>query len=139
MTAEQTLTQHADTAYEAVRRIAASTLFRPALPAPDLYPVLGSLALLGHSLQQALGQLADGLDRSPQFYDLREDDPDRNPAYSIAEAVGWLSSAAQHAGTLGHACSKAQAAIAGQGWHSGTDDLDAADDGKGDEQDGADR
>lgn len=130
MNAEKSLAQHADAAYEQVRRIAALTVFSPALPAPDLYPVLGSLALLGHSLQQALGQLVTGLERSPEFYDLREDDPERDPAISIEAAADWLTTAAEHAATLGHACSNAQSAIAGQGWHSGTAD---------DDQDGAGR
>ena len=141
MNAEQTLAQHADAAYEAVRAIAALTVFGPALLAPDLYPVLGSLALLGHSLEQALGQLGTGLERSPEVYDLREDDPDRDPAVSIEAAADLLSSAAQHAGTLGHACRRAQAAIAGQGWH-GQADQDQADQDQADEADelnGADR
>lgn len=117
MTAEQTLAQHADTAHQAIRAISALTVFRPALAAPDLYPLLGSLALLGHSLHQALGQLADGLDTSADMYDLREDDPDRDPAFSITEATSWLTAAATHANQLGHACGNAQAAIAGQGYH----------------------
>lgn len=133
MTAENTLAQHADAAYEQVRRIAALTVFEPPLTAPDVYPVLGSLVLLGHSLQQALGQLAAGLERSPEFYDLREDDPGRDPAESIRVAGDWLTSAAEHAATVGHALGKAQAAIAGQGWRSRAGDLGSAD------QDGTDR
>lgn len=128
MTAEKTLAEHAEAAYQDIRAIAALTVFRPVLPAPDLYPTLGSLALLGHSLHQALGQLADGLERSPGFFDLREDDPERDPAVSIAEGVDWLATAAEHAVALGHTLGNAQAAITGQGWHPTTADQDEAGD-----------
>ena len=138
------LAHHADTAYEAVRQINHLTVARPVLPAPDLYPVLGSLTLLGHALHQALGQLIVGLAASPDYYDLREDNPNRDPLTSIEEAADWLTSAAEHAATLGYTLGKAQVAIAGQGWHSNTDlddedDDQAVDEQAVDEQDGADR
>lgn len=138
MNAEQTLAQHADTAHEQVRRIAALTVFEPALPAPDLYPVLGSLAQLGHALEQACRQLAAGLLQSPDYYDLYEADGG-SPAETIEEACGWLDSAAQHAGNLGYALSKAHNAIAGQGWHNNAGDGDDQADDHDDELNGASR
>ena len=116
MTAEGTLAQHADTAAEAVRRINHLTIVGPAIPAPELYPVLGSLAHLGHGLHQALGQLAHALQRSADLYNLTEADPNRDPAASIAEARHWLGIGSEHARRLGHAFDEAHAAIAGQGW-----------------------
>lgn len=116
MSAEDALARHADTAYEAVRAINHLTIFGPAIPAPDLYPVLGTLAQLGHGLDQAIGQLTRGLQRSPEFYDLYDADPGRTPAQVIDDAVQWLARAAQHARDCGYALSKAHTAIAGQGW-----------------------
>jgi hypothetical protein len=131
MTAEDTLAHHADAAYEAVRAINHLTIFGPALPAPDLYPVLGTLAQLGHGLDQGIGQLSRGLQRSPEFYELYEADPGRTPTEVIAEAVHWLDDAAQHARDCGYTLSKAHTVIAGQGWlghadndHCGRDGAD---------------
>lgn len=127
MNAEDTLARHADTAYEAVRAINHLTIFGPALPAPDLYPVLGTLAQLGHGLDQAIGQLSRGLQRSPEFYELYEADPGRTTEEVIGEAVQWLDGAAQHARDCGHALSRAHTAIAGQGWLDGLVDHDGGD------------
>lgn len=133
MTAEEALAHHADTAYEAVRAINHLTIFGPAIPAPDLYQVLGTLAQLGHGLDQAIGQLSRGLQRSPEFYELYEADSGHTPAETIDQAVQWLSSAAQHARDCGYNLSKAHTAIAGQGWLGGH----ASD--EHDDQDGAGR
>lgn len=121
MNAEDALARHADTAYEAVRAINHLTIFGPAIPAPDLYPVLGALTQLGHGLDQAIGQLSRGLQRSPEFYELYEADPGRDPSTSIAEASEALTAAARHARSCGYALSKAHTAIAGQGWPGGPD------------------
>ncbi len=127
MAAEDTLARHADTAYQAVRAINHLTMCGPPIPAPDLYPVLGTLAQLGHALDQAIWQLTRGLQRSPEFYELYEADPGRTADEVIGEAVQWLDDAAQHARNCGYALSKAHAAIDGQGWLGGPVDHDGRD------------
>lgn len=69
---------------------------------------------MGHLLPQALTQLADGLERSLeefQVYD-REGDPSTN----VVRAREHLAAAAEAAGALGAELDAAQSAIAGQGY-----------------------
>lgn len=104
----------ADDAYEAVRTLNHLTIWRGAIPAPDAYTVLGNLkAALGYGAAQALRQLADRLEESPEEYVLREDDG-RDPAESIREAAGRMRAAADAANMVGAMLSSAQNAIAGQ-------------------------
>jgi hypothetical protein len=64
------LARLADEAVEAVRTMNHATITDVVLPAPDLYPVLGNLAPLGHRLQQLCGQLSTALARSADHYRL---------------------------------------------------------------------
>ncbi len=113
------LVQNADDAYEAIRSINHKT-FGGALPAPLLYDVLGSLKGVGHLLPQALRQLAAGLGRSLDAYDVYEDD-NRDPIQSVATATDHLTRAAALAAQLGIELDLAQSAIAGQGFRQPAD------------------
>lgn len=103
----------ADNAYEAIRAICHMS---QTYPAPTVYGVLGNLkAAGGPLLAQALRQLAGGLERSLNEYDVYEDDG-RDPAGSIEMATAHLLEAASFAELLGKSLSKAQNAIARQGY-----------------------
>ena len=111
--------QNADDAYEAIRSINHKT-FGGAMPAPLLYDVLGSLKGVGHLLPQALRQLAAGLGRSLDAYDVYEDD-NRDPVQSGATATDHLTRAAALAAHLGIELDLAKSAIAGQGFRQPAD------------------
>jgi hypothetical protein len=116
MTDDQPITvQLADDAYEAVRAINHATINRTAIPAPEVYRVLGSLKLVGHGLDQALSQLGAGLGRSLDHYDVYEDDG-ADPLVSVVQAVDLLTEARAHALTLGQLLERAQVALNRQGY-----------------------
>jgi len=107
----------AETAFEAVRRI--NHITGGPIMAPLLYQVLGNLKLVGPGLEQALRQLGDGLDASLDRagYVVYEDDG-RDPAESVATAVGHLVAAAEAAEQLGWHLERAQGAINRQGYRT---------------------
>ncbi|KHL02495.1 hypothetical protein [Sinomonas humi] len=105
--------QDADAAYEAIRGICHAS---GTDPAPTVYRVLGNLkGATGHMLDQALRQLAAGLEHSLEAYDVYEDDG-RDPAESVAAAAGHLRAAGALAAQLGEHLEAAQQAIARQGY-----------------------
>ncbi|MDQ4504424.1 hypothetical protein [Sinomonas sp. ASV322] len=107
--------QEADAIYESVRAICHDSRTHPA---PTVYRVLGNLkGASGHMLAQALRQLAAGLERSLNEYDVYEDDG-RNPAESVATAAEHMRAAATLASQLGEHLAEAQNAIAGQGYRT---------------------
>jgi hypothetical protein len=104
--------QEADAVYESVRAICHDGRTHPA---PTVYRVLGNLkGAAGPMLAQALNQLADGLERSLNEYDVYEDNGS-DPAQSVATAAQHMRLAAHLAAELGDHLSEAQNAIAGQG------------------------
>lgn len=108
-----TVVEEADAIYESVRAICHSNTTHPA---PTVYRVLGNLkGATGPMLAQALRQIAAGLGRSLNEYDVYEDDG-RDPVQSVATATDHLTRAAQLADELGEELSKAQNAIARQGY-----------------------
>ena len=110
--------QEADAIYESVRAINHLTIFNAVIPAPTMYKVLGNLkGASGPMLAQALGQLATGLEKSLDEYDVYEDDS-RDPAESVATAAEHMRAAAALAEQMGEHLSKAQNAIAGQGYRT---------------------
>lgn len=111
------LTELADQAAQAVRRINHVTITGPALPAPAVYDALGALKGVGYGLDQATGQLADRLKASDGAFDLYESDGG-DPSVSIAAATAALTEAAAHARDLGRLLDTAQTAIAGQGYRA---------------------
>lgn len=118
-TEEQTpvVIQEADAIYEAVRAICHQSQTHPA---PTVYRVLGNLkGATGHMLAQALTQLAAGLERSLNEYDIYEYE-DKNPAESVATAAEHMRTAAALAAQLGDHLAEAQSAIAGQGYRDKT-------------------
>lgn len=100
-------------AYESIRAINHLT-FGHAVPAPVLYDVLGNLKGVGHMLPQALTQLADGLQRSLEEFQVYDRDGDPNA--NVDRAREHLAMAAMAARTLGAELEAAQSAIAGQGY-----------------------
>jgi hypothetical protein len=81
-----------------------------------VYRVLGNLkGATGPMLAQALRQLASGLERSLNEYDVYEDDG-RDPANSVDIASAHLLEAAALADLLGESLTKAQNAISRQGF-----------------------
>jgi hypothetical protein len=108
---------HARAAADAVRAITHLTTHRPAIPAPDLYPVLGQLEELGYRLAQALRQLGVALEVSLGCHDVYQDDPGTDPNASVAQARARLADASASAVCLGRDIGRALNAIAGQGYH----------------------
>ena len=108
------LVQLADAAQEAIRAINHLTLGSHT-PAPVVYDALGNLKGIGTRLPQALTQLAAGLGRSLDAYDVYEDEG-RDPVQSVATATDHRTRAAGLAVELGQELEKAQAAISGQGF-----------------------
>ena len=109
--AENTL---AETAYEAIRAINHLTTTGAAIPAPEMYSILGNLTCLGHGLDQALRQLARGLATSLSTFAVYEDDGG-NPDESVAYAIDSMQVAAAHAAQLGTLLQGAQDDISRQG------------------------
>lgn len=109
----------AEAAYEATRSINHSTIFTgDGIPAPVLYRVLGELkSANGYGLNQAFDQLAQGLERSLETYDLYEDDG-RDPQESVVAAAEALRHAADLANQIGTVLDRAQSSIARQGYRS---------------------
>lgn len=109
----------AEAAYEATRSINHFTIFTgDGIPAPVLYRVLGELKFAnGYGLNQAFDQLAQGLERSLETYDLYEDDG-RDPKESVTASAEALRAAAGLANQVGVLLDQAQSAIAGQGYHA---------------------
>lgn len=105
----------ADTAYDALRALAHLT--RATHPAPEVYRILGNLKNFGSFLPQISEQLAQGLERSLQEYDVT-DDEGKDPAASVALAGEHLARAAKLAQQMGEELAQAQNAIAGQGYRT---------------------
>ncbi|WP_159599181.1 hypothetical protein [Agromyces humi] len=119
----QELTSHptvrqADVVNDASRQIARFTLGAQ-LPAPLVYDILGNLKGVGH-LQQALVQLAQGLGRSLDEFDVYESDG-ADPGERAAEATDHLLAAAELAKRLAAELELAQNAIARQGYLASED------------------
>jgi len=117
--------QLADTATQAIRGINHLTLASPAIPAPEMYEVLGDLKCLGYGLDQALRQLARSLASSLAVYAVFEEDGG-NPEESVAYAMDSMRVAAGHASRLGEVLDFAQADISRQGYYPPTNDLEAS-------------
>lgn len=117
MSDDQPITaQLADDAYEAVRGLNHATISRTSIPGPEVYRALGSLKLVGHGLDQTLSQLASGLGRSLDEYDVYEDDG-TDPLVRVAQAVDLLTEARAHARALGELLERAQGTLNRQGYH----------------------
>lgn len=114
MSETQVLADLADDACHAIRGINHLTVRGPAMPAPQLYEVLGSLKQLGPGLEQALTHLGDALVRSLAEYQVYEDDG-ADPASSVATCRAAITRAASRAASLGDLLEDAQQAIARQG------------------------
>ncbi|HET9873910.1 MAG TPA: hypothetical protein VFP89_15100 [Propionibacteriaceae bacterium] len=108
------VTHRAQDVYEHVRAINHSTITRPPLPASDVYPALTALAETGHALGQAIGQLAECLDRSATEYELRNDD-NTDPLATLAQARRQLVTAEANARRLGSDLAAACTLLARQG------------------------
>lgn len=106
----------ANAACEAIRDINHRTIRSPAIPAPEMYEVLGDLKTLGYGLEQALRQLARSLASSMAVYALYEEDGG-NPEESIAYAMDSMRVAAGHASRLGEVLDSAQSDISRQGFY----------------------
>lgn len=106
----------ADAASQAIRGINHLTIDSPAIPAPEMFEVLGDLKCLGYGLDQALRQLARSLASSLAVYALFEEDGG-NPEESIAYAMDSMRVAAGHASRLGEVLDFAQADISRQGYY----------------------
>jgi hypothetical protein len=115
----EALIQHADDAYEAIRRLNHGT-YR-SIPASLAYDLLGNLNLVGYGLEQLLGQISAGLSESLTEYDVY--DRNRDPAESVALANQAMREAAHHAHELGELLSAAQLAINLQGYTDHSHDV----------------
>ena len=84
------------------------------VPAPEVYELLGDLALAANMLPQLMAQLAAGLAGSLEDYDVY--DSARDPQVSVSTAREHLEAAAVCAAHVGDALDRARAAIADQGY-----------------------
>lgn len=107
--------QEADNVYDSLRAMAHLT--RATHPAPEVYKILGNLKNLGSLLPQISTQLAQGLVKSLQEYDVTEYE-DKDPAASVAQAGEHLARAAKLAAQMGEELAQAQNAINGQGYRT---------------------
>ncbi|MCL2794982.1 MAG: hypothetical protein FWD85_06715 [Microbacteriaceae bacterium] len=106
----------ADELYEDVRELSVAVMNR-AVPAPELYGILGNLKFAGgYFLAEALGRLADGIERSVAEFDVYEVE-NVSPAVNAATAAAMLEGAARYAEKLAQLLEAAQVAINGQGHH----------------------
>ncbi len=109
--------QLAQAAHDSIRAINHLTIDGKAIPAPELYIMLGNFKSLGHALDQGLRQLARCLAASLNSYAVYEDDGG-NPEESVAYAMDSMREAAYHAEKLGALLGGAQDDISRQGFHS---------------------
>lgn len=106
----------AEGAYEAIRALNHLTSYLPkGVPAPTVYEILGNLKGVGHMLPQTFNQLAAGLGKSLNAYEVYEDDG-RDPVQSVAAATDHLTRAAQLAAQVGQELEQAQSTISRQGY-----------------------
>ena len=106
----------ADELYEGVRELSVAVMGR-AVPAPELYGILGNLKFAGgYFLGELLGRLADGIERSVDEFEVYEDDGG-NPVERAAMAASMLEGAAAHAAKVAECLEAAHSAIARQGHH----------------------
>lgn len=82
-----------------------------------MYRILGNLKNLGSFLPQISTQLAQGLVKSLQEYDVTEYEG-KDPAASVALAGEHLARAAKLAAQMGEELAQAQNAINGQGYRT---------------------
>lgn len=111
------IVREADDAYEAIREINHATINAASIPAPVVYDVLGNLKLAaGHSMHQALNQVAAGLVRSLETHDVYDDSGD--PAENAAAAAALMRQAAGLAAQIGELLEQAQSRINSQGYRT---------------------
>lgn len=108
--------QLAETAYESIRAINHLTIDGKAIPAPEVYDLLGNLKCLAGGLDQALRQLARALAASLRVYAVYEEDGG-NPEESVAYAMDSMGVAADHASQLGVLLEAAQGDLSRQGYY----------------------
>ena len=102
---------YASEAYEAIRAINHQTR-GVAIPATEVYTILGNAHALGYALQQALRQIGAGLVQSLDEYNVREDDGS-DPAIHAMAAQDLMNQAADHAAQIGLLLQDAQGKISG--------------------------
>lgn len=88
------------------------------IPAPTTYKVLGEIRVGAQRLPQLCAQLADGLARSLDDFEVYDDA--REPGVSVDDARAHLLVAAEHLQRAGEAFDAAQSAINQQGYHTET-------------------
>ena len=109
-------TKLAQTAYESIRAINHLTIDGKAIPAPEVYDLLGNLKCLGYGLDQAIRQLSRALGASLGVYAVYEDDGG-NPEESVMYAMDAMRLAAEHGARIGALLEGAQTDISRQGYH----------------------
>lgn len=88
-----------------------------AVPAPELYDILGNLKFAGgYYLAELLGRLADGIERSLDEFEVYEANGGDPVAHAML-AASMLQGAAAHAERVGRLLEEAHTAIAFQGHH----------------------
>lgn len=106
----------ASSAREAIRALNRANLGTEAIPPPEVYDLLATLAGLGHGLTHTLERLSRSLTLAPGVYALYEDDGG-NPEDSIAYAIHSLHGATHHATQLGDLLDAAQEDLSRTGYH----------------------
>jgi len=109
-------TKLAQTANESIRAINHLTIDGKAIPAPEVYDLLGNLKCLGYGLDQAIRQLSRALGASLGVYAVYEDDGG-NPEESVMYAMDAMRLAAEHGARIGVLLEGAQTDISRQGYY----------------------
>lgn len=113
----------ADLAYEAIRGMnhitGGGAAYDQGIPAPVVYRVLGNLSGMAHMLPQLMEQLANGLTRSLDHFDVY--DNKQEPSLSVQAAAELLANAGVHAMRMADALAAAQVAINSQGYNTTED------------------
>lgn len=106
-----------DVAYEAIRAMnhITSSPGEEGIPAPVVYTVLGNMTGATQMLPQLFRQLADGLERSLDHFDVYDHNGD--PRLSALAAGTHLQNAVTHAQRMAEELSSAQTAINSQGYN----------------------
>lgn len=89
------------------------------IPAPVAYTVIGSLSGMAEMLPQLFRQLANGVERSLQHFDVY--DHRQDPRISAIEAGTHLENAVAHAQRMAEELGKAQSVLRDQGYNTPDD------------------
>lgn len=116
-TREEQTRDIANDLYDGMHDLSVAVMRRVVSP-PELYTILGNLKLAsGYYLEELLGRLADGVERSIAELELYHADGG-DAAANVAQAIAWLKIAQQGARGVAAQLEAAHSAIAPIGYYA---------------------